>query len=70
METIAERSRNNRIKELMAKKNNPLVVMNNDKKSGWSVNKILEDRQRITEFAVQQREERKNYWKDLASRYY
>jgi hypothetical protein len=70
METLLERKRNNRIKELMSKKQNPLVLIEQDKKSGWNVNKVLEDRDRITDFAIQQKQERKDYWQDLNSRYY
>lgn len=70
METLQERRRNNRIKELMSKKHNPLVLIEQDKKSGWNVNKVLEDRDRITDFAIQQKQERKEYWQDLNSRYY
>jgi len=70
METLEERKRNNRIKELMSKKQNPLVLIEQDKKSGWNVNKVLEDRDRITDFAIQQKQERKDYWQDLNSRYY
>jgi hypothetical protein len=70
METLQERRRNNRIKELMSKKQNPLVLIEQDKKSGWNVNKVLEDRDRVTDFAIQQKQERKDYWQDLNSRYY
>jgi len=70
METLQERRRNQRIKELMSKKQNPLVLIEQDKKSGWNVNKVLEDRDRITDFAIQQKQERKDYWQDLNSRYY
>jgi hypothetical protein len=70
MQSMGERNRNNRIKELMAKKNDPLLVIEDDKKSVWNVNKVLEDRDRIIDFAIQQKEERKDYWKDLNSRYY
>jgi hypothetical protein len=67
---MGEQIRNHRVKELMAKKNNPLLVIEDDKKSVWNVNKVLEERDRITDFAIQQKEERKDYWKDLNSRYY
>ena len=64
-QSIQERNRNNRIKDLMSKKATPLVLDNGKKTTTWNVNKILEDRQKLVEFAESQKIDRKKYWQEL-----
>lgn len=71
MESLQERKRNQRVKELMSKKTyQPLIVLEDTKVKEWNVKQTLSQQiDQIVDYNQSLKQERREHWQKLSQQY-
>lgn len=71
MESLQERKRNQRVRELMSKKENqPLILVEDTKVKEWNIKQTLSQQvDKVVEYNQLLKQERKEYWQKLSQEF-